>query len=105
LQLGDLRFQDPDPAPAEDTYLFGYKGRKRWELVGTIGDARKVTDPDRLLEVYRAVARGNGTEIWDAAWLKKTFGVDPKPLPPDVDSWPNDPGPVINALSRAEGLE
>jgi hypothetical protein len=77
----------------------------RRELVGTVGDARKVVDPDRLLGVYRAVARGNGTEVWDAAWLKKAFGVEPKALPPDVDSWPTDPESVGDALAKAEGLE
>lgn len=91
--------------PGERVMFWGYRGDGRWEYIGDLKKPVPVEDVDYVLKVYAEVARAHGVEVWDAGWLKKTFGAQPRPLPEGAEGWPSDEAAGNRILERIDAAE
>lgn len=108
FRFGEAVFKQPPGADAfaEEVMFWGYRGEGRWELIGTVERLLPVEDPSYTRRVYEEVARSHGTVVWDGAWLKATFGAEPRPLPQGAESWPSDQAAgdrILKLVQEAEG--
>jgi hypothetical protein len=89
IRLEEMRGRAEDTIPWEGLNYFGYKGDGRWELLGA-APGPEVSNIVERLNLYQALAAANGVEVWDAAWLERTFGITMRPVPPDAQTWATD---------------
>lgn len=88
---------------------FGYVGDGEWAYLGAHAhpDGRLyvlLTDTARIREALPRLSDPLPVEVWDAAWLKKAFGLEMKPLPEGWEGWTDRSRELWDRLGRRRSL-